>query len=579
MLYLGKCNPAINNHNPADPEEHPVTPYELKSLNLPKLSGLTLSIFVRLLASRLGQMILLKSLQDNGGVTKLRSLHVDDPPTFYPLKISSDASSNPQEEAGSPNGSVKIPFSTARDFAQGYQEGSYTPLEIAEQVIENVSRSEAGEAPLRLFIAQDREDLITQAESATQRAQKGERLSLLDGVPVAIKDEVDMLPYPTTVGTAFLGKQPAQEDSTVVARLRAAGALLVGKTNMHEIGIGTNSINPHHGTVRNPYDIHRDAGGSSSGSAAAVAAGIVPAAIGADGGGSIRIPAAMCGMVGLKPTFGRVSEFGAAPLDWSIAHLGPIAASVHDTALVYSIIAGPDPKDRYTLLQPPVTLSGWNTPHLKNMRCGVYPAWNEHADPEIVTCFQGMLAALEKRGATLREIEIPELEEIRIAHAITILSEMAKCMQPYKAQRRQMAESVQLSLILGESFSADDYLRAQQFRTRAMAAFEALFQEVDVILSPAAAKTAQPIPSNHNSKQDWSDLATSTEYMRFVNPANLTGLPAISFPIGYDSCGLPIGMHAMAANWHEHLLFRVAYNAEQVLVRKKPAAFYPFPKV
>lgn len=552
-----------------------MTPYELKSLNLPKLSGLTLSIFVRLLASRFGQMILLKSLQDNGGVTKLRSLHVVDPPTFYPLRIITHESPPPEEGTTQPVGGIEIPFITTHDFTQGYQDGKLTPLDVAEQVLENISKSEQGQAPMRLFIAQDREDFITQAKSATQRSQKGQRLSPLDGVPVAIKDEVDMLPYPTTVGTAFLGTQPAQEDSTVVARLRAAGALLVGKTNMHEIGIGPNSINPHHGTVRNPYDVQRDAGGSSSGSAAAVAAGIVPAAIGADGGGSIRIPAAMCGVVGLKSTFGRVSEYGAAPLDWSIAHLGPIAASVHDTALVYSIIAGPDPKDRYTLLQPPVTLSGWNTPHLKNLRCGVYPAWNEHADPEIVTCFKGMLAALEKRGATLSEIEIPELDEIRISHAITILSEMAKCMQPYKAQRRQMADSVQLSLILGESFSADDYLRAQQFRTRAMATFEALFHEVDVILSPAAARTAQPIPSNHNSKEDWSDLSTSTEYMRYVNPANLTGLPAISFPIGYDSRGLPIGMQAMGDHWQEHLLLRVAHNAEQVVERKTPRIFYP----
>jgi Asp-tRNA(Asn)/Glu-tRNA(Gln) amidotransferase A subunit family amidase len=551
-----------------------MAPYELKSLNLPKLSGLTLSIFVRLLASRFGQMLLLKSLQDNGGVTKLRSLHVDDPPTFYPLKISSGPSPIPEKAAESPVESVNTPFSTTRDFALGYQKGSYTPLEVAEQVIENIIRSEVSEIPLRLFIAQDRENFISQAKSATQRAQKGQRLSPLDGVPVAIKDEVDMLPYPTTVGTAFLGTQPAQEDSTVVARLRAAGALLVGKTNMHEIGIGPNSINPHHGTVRNPYDVQRDAGGSSSGSAAAVSAGIVPAAIGADGGGSIRVPAAMCGVVGLKSTFGRVSEYGAAPLDWSIAHLGPIAASVQDTALVYSIIAGPDPKDRYTLLQPPVTVSGWNTPHLKNLRCGVYPAWNEHAAPEIVTCFKGMLAALEQRGAILSEIEIPELDEIRISHAITILSEMAKCMQPYKAQRRRMAESVQLSLLLGESFSADDYLRAQQFRTRAMATFEKLFTEVDVILSPATAKTAQPLPSKQGSK-DWSDLATSTEYMRYVYPANLTGLPAISFPIGYDSHGLPIGMQAMGDHWQEHLLLRVAYNAEQIVERKTPRFFYP----
>jgi Asp-tRNA(Asn)/Glu-tRNA(Gln) amidotransferase A subunit family amidase len=549
-------------------------PYELQSLNLPKLTGLTLSVFTRVLETRLGQVILLKSLLKNGGITKLRSLHVDDPPTFYPLKGSKDPSAPVGEMIAAPGDSHKIPFSTLKDFTHGYQGGKFSPHQVAEQVLENISKSEAGQTPLRLFIAQNREDFINQAELATLRIQRGECLSPLDGVPVAVKDEVDMLPYPTTVGTAFLGDLPVREDSTVVARLRAAGALLVGKTNMHEIGIAPNSLNVHYGTVRNPYDLHCDAGGSSSGSAAAVAAGIVPAAIGADGGGSIRIPAALCGVVGLKPTFGRVSEFGAAPLDWSVAHLGPIAASVEDLALVYAVIAGPDPKDQHTLLQPPVTLSGWDTPHLQSFRCGFYPAWCEHADPEIVTCFMHMLTALEKRGATLQEIEIPELDKIRISHAITILSEMAKCMHTYKSQRAKMADSVRINLVMGETFRADDYLRAQQFRTRAMATFEQLFTQVDVILSPGTAKTAQPFPAT-GASNGWSNLATDTEYMRFVTPANLTGLPAISFPIGYDLHGLPISMHAMADHWQEHLLLRVAYNAEQVVERKTPVNYFP----
>jgi hypothetical protein len=173
MLYLDKYGPTPHNLNPGDPEEHQMTPYELKSLNLPKLTGLTLSIFVRLVASRFGQMILLKSLEDNGGVTKLRSLHVDDPPTFYPLKLSIDSTPNPKESTESPVEGINIPFSTTRDFVQGYQEGRYTPLEIAEQVLENISKSEQGQAPLRLFIAQYREDFFTQAELATQRSQRG----------------------------------------------------------------------------------------------------------------------------------------------------------------------------------------------------------------------------------------------------------------------------------------------------------------------------------------------------------------------------------------------------------------------
>ncbi len=551
-----------------------MTPYELKTLNLPKLTGTLLSVFTALVESRLSQKVLLKSLRDSGGVTKLRSLHVTESPTFYPLKVSTGDAAPPSDIPLAPDESANFPYLTSWNITEGYLDGKFSPSMIAQQVMDNIKESEPGAAPLRLFIAQDQEDFSKQAKSAAQRLQSGERLSLLDGVPVAVKDEIDMLPYPTTVGTAFLGDQPAQEDSTVAARLRAAGGLLVGKTNMHEIGIAPNSLNVHHGTVRNPYDSHCDAGGSSSGSAAAVAAGIVPVAIGADGGGSIRIPSALCGVIGLKPTFGRVSEFGAAPLCWSVAHLGPIAAKVYDAALAYSIIAGPDPKDKNTLNQPPVTLSGWNTPHLKGLRFGVYPAWNEHADPEIVARFKEMLSVLVERGGTLTEIEIPELDEFRIAHVITILSEMAKCMQVYQPQRDQMAESVRLSLVLGESMRADDYLQAQRYRTRAMATFERLFKEVDVILTPATAKTAQPIPTKNASK-GWSDLSTDTEYMRYVTPANLTGIPAISFPIGYNVHGLPIGMQAMSNHWQEHVLFRVAFNAEQVVTRKTPARYYP----
>ena len=179
------------------------------------------------------------------------------------------------------------------------------------------------------MIAVNRDDVMKQAREATQRIKAGKPLSIFDGVPVAVKDELDMVPYPTTVGTSFLGKSPAKEDATVVARMRAAGALLVGKTNMHEIGINVTGLNPHHGTTRNPYNTDHFTGGSSSGSATAVAAGLVPVAIGADGGGSIRIPASFCGVFGLKPTFGRVSEHGAAPLCWSVAHRRTVGWHCH----------------------------------------------------------------------------------------------------------------------------------------------------------------------------------------------------------------------------------------------------------
>lgn len=548
--------------------------YNLESLKLPKLTGNLLSIFANLIETPFGKLLLLNSLLENGGIPKLRGLNVEDVPTFYPL-VQPEGDREQPERLSEPNASAwNLPYPTSLDYSQKYQNGDITPIEVAEQVLRNIKSSEQGDQPLRAFIALNRDDLFSQAEAATQRIKTGHRLSPLDGVPVAIKDEIDMLPYPTTVGTAFLGKQPALEDSTVAARLRAAGALLVGKTNMHEIGIAPNGMNVHHGTVRNPFDRTHDTGGSSSGSAAAVSAGIVPVAIGADGGGSIRIPATLCGVIGLKPTFGRVSEFGAAPLCWSVAHLGPLAASVYDAALVYSIIAGPDPRDSNSMLQPAVTLKGWNTPDLSGLRFGIYPEWNEHADVDVVLVFKEMLSNLEKRGATIIEIEIPELDEMRISHAITILSEMAMCMRVYKSQRKEMAEAARLSLVLGEEMSSNDYIQAQRYRTRALATFERLYSEVDVILSPGTAKPAQAFPLA-NPTQGWSDLSIDTEYMRYVYIGNLTGLPAISFPAGYDSNGLPIGMQAMGNHWQEHLLLRVAYNAEQVLERRAPANFYP----
>jgi Asp-tRNA(Asn)/Glu-tRNA(Gln) amidotransferase A subunit family amidase len=445
---------------------------------------------------------------------------------------------------------------------------------VAEYVLAAIEASEQGSAPLRAFIAINREDVMRQAGESAARIQAGEPLSLLDGVPVAVKDEIDMLPYPTTVGTLILGRAPAARDASIVARLRAAGALLIGKTNMHEIGIAPNGQNAHYGVVRNPFNDGCDSGGSSSGSAAAVAAGLVPVAIGADGGGSIRVPAALCGVVGLKSTFGRVSEAGAAPLCWSVAHLGPLAACVEDAALVYSLIAGPDPNDSNTLIQPPVTLADGLQPNLQGLRLGIDRAWFEHASPGVVHVCRDMVKHLRAAGAEICEIVIPNLNDMRVAHAVTILSEMAQAMAPHRRDRKKHGDSVRLNLLIGEAVTAQDYLQAQQIRARALHTFEAIFKKVDIILSPATALTAQPIPAG-GIPDGWSDLGTDTEMMRYVFPGNLVGLPAISFPAGYDEHGMPVGMQAMGSHWQEHLLFRVAYAAEQVVERRCPARYYP----
>jgi Asp-tRNA(Asn)/Glu-tRNA(Gln) amidotransferase A subunit family amidase len=436
-----------------------------------------------------------------------------------------------------------------------------------------IADSDKGSPPLRAFVANNRQDALDQAGASAQRLAEGRPLSPLDGVPVAVKDEVDQSPYPTHVGTTFLGKAPARQDCTVVARLRKAGALLVGKANMHEIGINPNGSNAHYGHVRNPYDLQRDTGGSSSGPAAAVASGLVPVAIGADGGGSIRIPSSLCGLVGLMSTFGRVSEFGAAPLCWSVGHLGPIGASVEDVAMVYAAIAGPDPLDPNTLHQPPVKLERWNDPNLRGLKLGLYKEWFDHCSPGVRQVCHAALDKLAQAGAEIVEVEVPELDEMRIAHVASILGEMATSLANFPKNEKELAPSVRLTLTLGKEFTSKDYIIAQRMCTRAMHIFSRVLAGVDAILSPATAMTAPLIPQA-GIPGGWSDLSVDTEMMRYIFPGNLVGLPAIAFPAGYDEQGLPVGMHAMGGPWQEHVLLRIATGAECVVERRLPAKFY-----
>lgn len=535
--------------------------YNLKSLKLPVLTGLGLKVFTALVESPLTRFALIGSLLENGGIPKLRELRFDEAPTFYPLVKPMEKDDNVSHDFRHSALPEDFPFKTIKDYTNAYQAHLLTPLQAAEAVITAIQKSEKDSPSLNTFVAYDKEDILAQAKASDDRYKDHRTLGPLDGVPVAIKDEIDLKPYPTKVGTSFLGQGPAAEDSTVAARLRAAGAILVGKTNMHEIGINPNGCNANYGAIRNPYDPDCDTGGSSSGSAAAVAAGLVPVAIGADGGGSIRIPASLCGVVGIKPTFARVSEHGAAPLCWSVAHLGPLTTCVEDNVLIYSIIAGPDDHEPNTFTQPKVSIKDWNKKGLEGIRLGIYKDWFEHASPEVVKACYSMVDDFKKAGGEVVEITIPELDEIRIAHATTILSEMAICMRNYREHQKEHGTAVRLSLVLGQVFTAMDYLQAQRIRTRAMAHFKQAFEMADVILTPGTALTAQRVPAG-GYKIGWSDLGTDTEMMRYVFSSNFTGNPAITFPVGYDTRGMPVSMQAIGRHWEEALLFRIAYNAE-----------------
>jgi len=552
--------------------------YDLQSLTFPRLGTTALRVLATLLENRVTGPPLAEKLKRDGGLTGLRRATLDEPPTFFPL-LSADDRPPPSLVHVAEGGSARAPggfhFPGLDDFTDAYRSGRTTPEQIAERFLEQRERSERDAPPLRAFIAVNRDDVMSQARASAARWRAGRTLGPFDGIPVAIKDEMDQAGYPTTVGTKFLGSSPAPEDATELARLRAAGAILVGKTNMHEIGINVTGLNSHHGTTRNPYDHDYHTGGSSSGPATAVAAGLVPVAIGADGGGSIRIPSAFCGLVGLKATFGRVSESGAAPLCWSVAHIGPIAASVRDCARAYALIAGADPRDPHSLGHPGVELDDAAPGSLAGVRLGVYWPWFRHAAPEVVERSEALVRALAERGASLVELEIPELDAMRVAHVVTILGEMAAAMARHDAaHRRDFSLDARANLAIARSFTAAEYAAAQRVRTRAIAAFQRRFAEVDAIMTPATGRTAPRINLAALPGGE-SDLSTTTEIMRFAFPPNFTGHPAICFPAGYDANGLPVGVQAIGRPWGERLLFRIAALAETLVARRAPRRWYP----
>lgn len=558
-----------------DSASHPA--YDLRSVKLPYLAGTALRLFTAALESPLGGL-LIPSLFESSGITALRARSFDEAPTYLPGHDVSNRAADGVSPSEWPNEidgeSAQGPFTTIADYARAYRSGQTTPAAVAERALAAIESSNATQPPLRAIIAVLRDEVLRQAAESTQRIQRGEARSLLEGVPVAVKDEVDLAPYPTTVGTAFLGRAPARADATVAARLRAAGALFIGKANMHEIGIGVTGLNPHHGTPRNPYAPGHFTGGSSSGSGTAVAAGLCPLAVAADGGGSIRIPAAFCGVVGLKPTFGRVSEFGAAPLCWSVAHLGPIAATAADAALGYAVMAGPDPCDPNSLHQPQPTLAGWDQADARGLSLGVFWPWFEHADAEVVSICKALVERLVDAGASLREVVIPDLEAARVAHTLTIAGEMAQAMDAtYAVHHGDHGLDVRINLALARAFATHDYIKAQRVRTRTIANFNQALADADVIVTPATGVAAPAIPPAALPHGE-SDLTTLVEIMRFVTPANLTGLPAIVFPAGYTSAGLPVGLQAIGRAWDEVTLLRLARVAERLVARRAPQVSY-----
>ncbi|CAO3594587.1 unnamed protein product [Absidia cylindrospora] len=457
------------------------------------------------------------------------------------------------------------------DYHLSYLEKRTTPLAVAKKVLKLI-RQHKQYNWIRFY---DEKAILEQAEESTKRYEQGNPKSQLDGVFIPVKEELNVSGLETKCGTSFINDgQPAASHATLVQQLHDAGAIIVGHTVMNELGWDTFSVNPVTGTPVNPYENSSSCGGSSGGSAGAVAANLFPIAIGCDGGGSVRIPAAFCGLYGLKTTMGRTSSIGSMPIDSSLAVNGPITATADDMALAYAIMSGPDENDPLTMLQPQVSLKDYTlTSTLEGLTIAVVPSWNECVDdPAILAPLNVFVNYFKSLGATIVEIEIPDLDLATKAHLITICSEMYNFASQHNKQWTSYLPYTRLMCAVSRWLDGRDYAQAQKIRGRMMRYLERLFREdmVDLILTPSTGMQAPVIPKEAHtygiSNSNWT-----TKSMEYTVLGNLTGIPSVSIPSGFHH-DKPLGIQLMAEWFNEALLCRMAKVCEMApgIERRRP---------
>ena len=365
----------------------------------------------------------------------------------------------------------------------------------------------------------------------------------LFSIPLGIKDLIDVAGLPTRAGSPrHFDDRPALKDAPVVEKLKAAGALIFGKTNTHEIALGITGINPHTGPVRNPHDPTRITGGSSSGSAAAVASGMVLGALGSDTGGSIRIPASLCGVVGLKPTYGRVSTRGVVPLSWNLDHVGPLAKTVEDAALLLRVIAGYDPQDPASAVGQNAILSYTD---IKGWRVALAAGdFVEDCDPGVYPALQQAAQVFADLGAQVEKVEIAILREAAAANGTMVIADAAAFHRDRLSERPDwFGPDVRQRLEKGRAVTSTEYALARRAQSEAKRYFDLFFERFDVLILPSTAAVAAPI-------QGLDSAAYAPKLTRFTAPFNLTGLPALSVPNGTVD-GLPVGLQIVGGMWQE----------------------------
>lgn len=570
--------------------------YEIVDLKTPAMSGPMLGIFSYIVAKSWFAPWILRHLLNTNGVHHIRALAATPeikslPSTHFPVHKARKALMEQAEQWHERNSAEiyhngmdlqnSAPYYSIMDYRRLYESGKVTPSEVMERLI----YGQAQLSHLRIFSDFIPEQIRLQAKASDNRWKEGAPLSVWDGVPVAIKDMSPTAYYEMCHGSSTCTQ--VKNDDFVAQRLRAAGAILVGMTVMPEGGVTPLGYSAHFDGPYNPYNLDYYPGGSSSGSAVAVAAGLVPMAVGWDGGGSIRVPASMSGVYGLKTTFGRV-PFNESSGSTNIA-AGPIGATLSDVALGYLLLSQPEIGSFYTDIIGEAYLP---RPHLTNLvdegrlthtsaalegiRLGVFWDHFVHSDPEVVTKCMEVLDSLQKRGARIVNITIPHLREIHLSHGIKILTEFGITWETeFFNKTYNLEPNTVITVALGRALKATEILAAERVRSYAIHLMrETLYSEqtLDAIVSPMIGDKVPKLPPGYKGYGE-SNTAKVYKIMRYVPLANFLGLPGLSVPVGYEKeTGLPIGFQFLGDAWSEPTIIRLGMVLDKFIERRRPSS-------
>jgi aspartyl-tRNA(Asn)/glutamyl-tRNA(Gln) amidotransferase subunit A len=445
--------------------------------------------------------------------------------------------------------------SSILEIAEQVKKRAVSPVELTRDCLERIEKLNS---TLNAFITITAESAMAEARRAEVEIQQGRWRGPLHGIPLGLKDIIDTAGVRTTAASALFKDRIPAEDAVVVRRLKEAGAVLLGKQNLHEFAYGGSSMVSYYGEVHNPWNPAYIAGGSSGGSAAAVAAGLCYGAIGSDTAGSIREPAALCGVVGLKPTYGRVSARGVIPLSWSLDHVGPIAGTVSDAVVILQAIAGFDAGDNASSDMPVADYGGVLGKRPNGLRVGVPRAYFfESLDPEIESAVNQALSVVTTLGADIHEIELDVSTDRTVQSAESYAFHAG-----YVARTPELYQAETLRRIrTGADVSAGEYIQRRRELETTRREIARVFQSVDVFITPTS---PVPAPTIAKLKENPDQLRPAEILLlRNTRPVNVWGLPAVSVPCGFTSAGLPIGLQIVGPHWGEGLILQLAHDYEQ----------------